>query len=355
MNLAMNRAFGRMSAVIFLMAAVIFQPHVSWSQEDVDPFDKSFTLYWENDGFTDSDDDGDYTNGVKLALSRIYTPAKDKRSSIKRWMFEHLPLMGDPEARRATTFSIGQSIYTPDDTESTILVTDDRPYAGYVYAGFAFSSNSGTRRDVWEFEIGVVGPWSLAEESQELAHEAYNGESPEGWDNQLDNELGLGVAFESRWRSGRLGNRHGFSADLIPHAGARLGNIATYANVGAEIRFGWLVPEDFGTCPIRTGCVTDSSLAAVDSFSRGGRPQLGIYLFITLDGRAVLQNIFLDGNTFEDSHSVDKKTLVGDLKGGVAINYGRFRLTYAYVLRTEEFEERDDEHQFGTISLSYLY
>ena len=344
-----------MTAVMLVAVVIMARPHVSWSQEDSEPFDKSFTVYWENDSFTDPDDDGDYTNGLKLAWSRIYTPANQNRHSIKRWVFEHLPLMDDPEARRATTFSIGQSIYTPEDTDRTTLVTDDRPYAGYAYVGFAFSSNTGTRRDVWEIEIGVVGPWSLAEETQNVAHEAINGESPEGWDNQLENELGLGVAFESRWRLGRLGNKGGFSADLIPHVGARLGNVATYANIGAELRFGWLVPEDFGTCPIRTGCVTDSSLGTENRFFRGGRPRFGVHLFITVDGRAVFRNIFLDGNTFEDGHSVDKKTLVGDLMGGVAMNYGRFRLTYAYVMRTKEFEERDDDHQFGTISLSYLY
>jgi len=38
-----------------------------------------------------------------------------------------------------------------------------------------------------------------------------------------------------------------------------------------------------------------------------------MYLFAFVDGRAVGRDIFLDGNTFTDSHSVTRKTFVGDL------------------------------------------
>jgi len=33
----------------------------------------------------------------------------------------------------------GQNIYTPDDIETTALVTDDRPYAGYLFAAFSIN------------------------------------------------------------------------------------------------------------------------------------------------------------------------------------------------------------------------
>ena len=42
------------------------------------------------------------------------------------------------------------------------------------------------------------------------------------------------------------------------------------------------------------------------------------YLFAGLEGRAVFRNIFLDGNTFTDSHSVDSKHFVGDIQAGLA-------------------------------------
>ncbi len=341
-------------AKTMLLAAILFAcPCLSLAEGDREPYHKAFTVYWENDSFTGTD--RDYSNGLKLTWSKGYTPSQDKKRSIKRWMFEHLPLMNEPEARRATSFFIGQNIYTPEDTDRADLVTDDRPYAGYSYIGFGFITNTGVRRDVWEFEIGIVGPSSKAKATQDLVHEALDVDRARGWDNQLENELGLNLTYESKWRLGHYGSSRGFSADVIPHLGGRIGNIAIYANAGAEFRFGWSVPEDFGTCPIRPGCNTSASFGSDPGYSRGGRTQFGIYLFIATDGRAVLRDIFLDGNTFQDSHSVDKEPLVLDLMGGIAMHYGRFRLNYALVRRTKEFEERDDNHTFGTVSLSYLY
>src|SRR3546814_3846176 len=38
----------------------------------------------------------------------------------------------------------------------------------------------------------------------------------------------------------------------------------------------------------------------------------GLYHFVSAEGRLMVRNIFLDGNTFEDSHSVDKYPRVFD-------------------------------------------
>ena len=73
-------------------------------------------------------------------------------------------------------------------------------------------------------------------------------------------------------------------------------------------------------------------------------------------GRAVARNIFLDGNTFADSDSVDKIPFVADLNAGLAITYGRVRTSYAIVYRTKEFHEQDsDGDVFGTITLGIRF
>ena len=76
------------------------------------------------------------------------------------------------------------------------------------------------------------------------------------------------------------------------------------------------------------------------------------YLFAGLDGRAIARNIFLDGNTFRDSHDVDKKILVGDANVGLAIGYDDYRLSYTLNYRTKEFDGQDDPSIFGSISLT---
>jgi lipid A 3-O-deacylase len=67
------------------------------------------------------------------------------------------------------------------------------------------------------------------------------------------------------------------------------------------------------------------------------------------------RNIFLDGNTFEDSRSVDKKILVGDLEAGIAITFGDVRLAYTHVYRTEEFHGQEDADLFGTLNLTIRF
>ena len=69
---------------------------------------------------------------------------------------------------------LGQNIYTPADTTSYQLVAEDRPYAGWLYFGFGFAANQGSRRyDKLELEIGVVGPLSFAEEVQTFWHSLF--------------------------------------------------------------------------------------------------------------------------------------------------------------------------------------
>ncbi len=67
------------------------------------------------------------------------------------------------------------------------------------------------------------------------------------------------------------------------------------------------------------------------------------------------RDLFLDGSTFEDSHSVDSRPLVGDLLVGAAVTFGRMKLSYAQVFRTREFDGQRDGHEFGSVSLSITF
>lgn len=338
----------------FLICFVIgITPDVSWSQEIQEPYTKAITLYWENDSFTGTD--RDYTNGIKLTWSQSYAASENEKFGLKNWMMNQLPLMDNPDAQRATSFSIGQNIYTPEDSTRKDVVIDDRPYAGFSYVGFGFVSNIGKRQDVWEIGVGMVGPLSQAESAQDRVHDVIGADRAQGWDNQLENEIGLELICETKWRLWHVGNHHGFGIDFIPHLGGGVGNIATYASTGAKMRFGWLMPQDFGTCPIRPGCDAGSTLGDELGVTGGNANKFGIHFFTAFEARAVLKDIFLDGNTFQDSHSVDKELLVADLMSGIAVHYGSIRMNYTYVLRTKEFKQQDDNHAFGAVSITYVY
>ena len=79
------------------------------------------------------------------------------------------------------------------------------------------------------------------------------------------------------------------------------------------------------------------------------------YFFASAEGRAVARNIFLDGNTFSDSHSIDKETWVGDFQLGFAFMIDSMRITYAQVFRTSEYVGDESLSSFGTFSLSLKF
>jgi lipid A 3-O-deacylase len=325
-----------------------------WAEEKKNKTFDTFTFYWENDLFAATD--RDYTNGFKLTWSTPYLTNRED-SRLPGWSYpvlNLLPMVNDPTSFRAISISLGQDIFTSEDTDAEELIVDQRPYAGYLYLAFGFHSKKGNRKDTWEIGLGVVGPASQAEQAQNLVHDIIGSDRANGWDNQLKDEPILEVICESKWRllHSELGN--GFGYDFIPHLGGAVGNMAIYANTGAELRFGWNLPENFGSCPIRPGCETGAAFdIPLDTFFR--RSRFSVQLFTAVDGMGVLHNIFLDGNTLKDSHSVDKENFVADLMAGLAISYGRYKFSYSYVYRTKEYKSQSDPQVFGSIQFSFTF
>jgi hypothetical protein len=83
--------------------------------------------------------------------------------------------------------------------------------------------------------------------------------------------------------------------------------------------------------------------------------RLGCHFFAGFNTSAVLRNIFLDGNTFRDSHSVDKKPFVLQGIAGVAVIVHRFKITYAYVYQTKEYETQNEDQEYVSMTVSYSF
>ncbi len=315
----------------------------------------TFSFLFENDLFGDTD--RNYTNGVKLTwVSPDLTHYKDS-GKLPDWslpLIHRLPFINEPGLQRNVAFSVGQKIFTPEEIERRDLITDDRPYAGWLFFATAFHNKNVKRLDTIEVELGVVGPAALAEEAQNFVHETRGIAKAEGWDHQLENEPGVALIYERKWRVAEAHHASGWGFDVIAHAGGALGNVYTYGNGGAELRLGWNIPVDFGSSLIRPG--GDNSAPADSSDPRFlMQGKYSVHAFAGVSGRAILRDIFLDGNTVADSHSVDKENFVGDILLGASAIFGNVKLSYAQVLRSKEFEGQDSGHNFGSVSLSYSY
>ena len=302
--------------------------------------DSIVTLQFENDFFGNSD--GQFSHGTRIAWMSPEDLVPDWAKALADWVPRF-----DIALSKRIVYSLGQSMFTPSDISRRELIPDDRPYAGWLYAGFGLVSVGADFLDNLELNIGVVGPWSFAEETQKRWHELFNFRRPEGWDNQLENEPGIQLNFERKWRAWESFSIETLGGDITPHIGVGLGNILTHGAVGVTLRLGEDLPNDYGPPRIRP------SLPGSDYFvSRGG---FSWYLFVGAEGRAVGHNIFLDGNTFRDSHSVDKQNFVADFQAGIVFFIGGARIAYTHVLRTEEFENQDGPVQFGALSASFRF
>ncbi|MCU0596044.1 MAG: lipid A deacylase LpxR family protein [Desulfobacterota bacterium] len=306
------------------------------------------SLQFEND-FFGGGTDRHFSHGTRIeCLTGPIQWMTDAADKLPWFASERARNNKKDELQARASFSLGQNMYTPEDTTALELIPDDRPYAGWLYAGFGMVANQGTRRfDKIELEIGVVGPYSFAEDVQTFWHSLLGLQVPQGWDNQLQNEPGVVLYYEQTRRFEKQNIGSGLDVDVLPFFGGALGNVFTYAEAGITLRLGSELEDDFGPPRIRP------SLPGSAYF----RPEKGFnwYVFAGIQGRAVLYNIFLDGSTFTDSHSVDKKPLVGDLQAGLVVQWSRFRITYTQIFRTEEFEGQDGGDIFGSLSLSYHF
>ncbi|HOU51361.1 MAG TPA: lipid A deacylase LpxR family protein [Smithella sp.] len=317
----------------------------------------TLTLYIENDSIGIGNTDRYYTHGTKLSwISQDLSKYRDLVTVP--WMhrlIERLPYLNDPENQRTVSMSLGQNIYTPEDHQRTDVIKDDRPYAGITYLGLGLHSRNQKHMDTFELGVGLVGRHSYAEDCQTWLHQFNHSDYPRGWNNQLHDEPILNLFLERKWKTVQVRTTQGFGFDVLPHLGLALGNAYSGAELGGEVRFGWNIPNDFGTHLIRPGSDSSSPLDDTDPrfFRRFHR--IGMHVFLAADGKAVARNILFDGNTFRDSHRVDKEPFVADFIGGIGLIIHQVKITYSLVYRTKEFETQRDEQCFGAIAISFTF
>ena len=300
-----------------------------------------FSFLLENDLF--SEDDDNYTSGIRFSL---LSPEYQKSHWIEK-IAAATPFF-DEFGKKRVSYSFGQSIYTPENILSKAIVPDERPYAGWLYGSVGLVSDTGSRLERLELTAGMVGPSSLAYQSQRDVHHVRGFLVPRGWDNQLKDEPGFILSYENAWKKYSDFGLFGMGGDVTPKIGFSLGNVHTNFSLGTSFRLGANLPADYGPPKIRP------RMSGSDYFSSS--KDFGWYLFADIEGRAVARNIFLDGNSFRDSHSVDKQVFVADAQLGLAMTLDDYRLAYTHVFRTKEFDTQNNAiESFGAITFSIRY
>lgn len=303
----------------------------------------------DNDIFG-SQDQG-YSNGLQLTLVspnlRDYT-TDPCIPGFARWVNRHLSALqpkGFEQRNMIGTFA--QGIFTPTDWSRRDLIEDDRPYAAVLLFGVGYNGRNEDRLHTTQLQVGILGPAALGEQAQNGVHGLIGDDKFRGWDNQLENEPVFRIVHERMRKFAPEAGANGWGWDAISHYGGSFGNLTTYANAGGELRFGRNLPDDFGSTPLRPAGENTAPIRQ----SRNHYTQ-GAHVFLHFDARWVLHDIALDGNTFHDGHSVDKREAVADIGYGFAWMLHRWKFALARYHSTREFDGQQEAPVFGSFTIS---
>jgi hypothetical protein len=303
----------------------------------------TLSLTIENDSFFGTD--RYYTHGFRLQY--MHQP-----NELPKWSsttLDNLPTMGLEVERRRIGFALGQELYTPANISRRSLQEFDRPYGAWLH-GSLIMRRAGMlagmypAMDEFELDIGVVGPEALGEDTQRWWHKVTDYAEPRGWDHQIELEPAIQLYLT---RSVQIGFRRDdyWGLDIVPHGRIALGNVYVYGEVGTLFRVGYNLPSEYVVSPME-------SFSTHPSYDP---PDWSVYAFAGADGRVVGRNIFLDGNTFKDSHNVDKELFVADLRVGGAVRYKGFETVVSVVHRTREFELQTEDENFMSITFQFHF
>lgn len=312
----------------------------------------TFVLYFENDLFYNTD--RYYTNAVQ---ARYITPPL-RALSENAFLPDALDGLMDGaqqfHSRESKQYNIsiglGQVLYTPDNTATPELQRYDRPYAAHLYGFIALHAKQDMMMDTTELALGIVGPSAQGETAQNEVHRLRDMETAKGWNNQLRDEPTAMLTWTRNYRLNPDAGGAGWGWDVLPYHSLTVGNVLTQAAAGGELRYGWNVPRDFGTSLIRPGASIDAPTDNPDLQQKNDG--FGWYFFAGAEGRAVARNMFLDGNTWRNSHSVAKNSFVAELNGGVAVIIDGIRVAYNHVYVTEEFSRQKSGQNYGSITVA---
>jgi lipid A 3-O-deacylase len=340
----MRRRFPRLTLALVIIAGAfvgIQDPARSQDRERITVLDENDSLFFNSDKH--------YTQGFRVSdLHPVRTPGF--WNGAFDFLGSFAPIFA-PGGDRQESLFLGQSIFTPKNTRISPPDPRDRPYAGWLYVGTSLlqQTDKGVLEN-FELGLGFVGPGALGEQVQNTFHQFIAAETAKGWGSQLQTEVGAVVSYERKLRIPLLGD-NGFGLDIIPQAGATVGNIFTYADIGGLLRIGKGLAADYGPSRVRP------SLSGADYFDESGLDDgRAIYFFAGTQGRAVARNIFLDGNSFRASRSVPKKNLVGDLQAGFSASWSRsLRLDVSVVMRSQEFRGQHGTDDICTAALTFTW
>jgi lipid A 3-O-deacylase len=315
----MKRSLLALSVFTLLSANVVAQD-----------FKHEFGFTSDNDSYLAQGSDRYYTNGLFINY-RFAGPQKELSENLEKKIFE---------------ISAGQKMFNPKSGFAPDPARQDRPFAGYLYAGVAVSwfhkNETGLKAGI---EVGTTGPNSLAEGGQKLLHRTVGFYTPTGWEYQIKNELTANIGLQyTKLLYRPESNTTDFSFEGYANAGT------IFNGLGAGILF-------------RAGNINQLFNSAYTNSVIGNNPKTKalvkreFFFYAKPQLNFVAYDATIQGSLFNNDSPVTfgVKPLVFAQQFGVDYSSQRFTIDFGVIFKTKEVKSTAKAHQYGSITMYYRF
>lgn len=285
----------------------------------------------ENDLYTSLYNDQYYTNGLEF----FYRYEGTSTAEII--------------ARRIWEFRIGQYMYNPQSVYASEPATQDRPYAGYLFAqGGVNLFMNGENVFKTNLQLGVVGRESGAEEAQKFLHNLLHYPRVQGWKYQIATTPAVQLnAFYSKKVYLKTYSR---KTDFHLQAEAQLGTIWRSASAGIMSRISLKGDLEH--------MAYSSMYGAAMKEDRNYSNRRELFLYVNPRLQYMNYDATIQGSPFNDKSPVTYSVIPFRFNAEAGIKYGRGHFNYSYSFNYRSKEARNrviTGYYYGSIQVGYLF
>ncbi len=285
--------------------------------------DGYFRFNYDNDLFANQDHD--YTQGFSFELVS---------KSLEKNPLNNL-LVTPNSSSIKYGLALEHNVFTPTNISDTTINYSDRPFtAGIMLRSFAISTNLDTKSRLnSSFSIGVMGPLAFGKQMQTAIHKAIDGVAPNGWRNQLKNDVI--VNYELSYEKQLFRYRNLFA--IQPRISVRAGTLYT----GADLAL-----------PITLGIINSP-------FSGDDENKFLVYLYSQPSVSVIGYDATFQGGVFSRDNLVTVPTsqmerITAQYQYGLIIQTGALYLEYGYTLQTRQISTGAPA-KFGGFKLGFKF
>jgi hypothetical protein len=299
--------------------------------------DRSFNIYWENDGTflkPNHSTDRHYTDGLKTSFT--HEPNTKWLRDFGRWNDFG---KNDANVNTAIGYFFGQNMFTPDHADKPEKRThEDQAFAGWLYGGAFAQRATQDQMEHFEISLGIIGPASLADRTQRFIHKSLRIEVPKGWEDQLADEFAADFTWFKRQQIKGPLLRRTPDFDTQVEYGFTAGTVHRNATLGLIARLGKNLPNDFGPGRLEAPACAAGAIARNRSY---------FYIFGRAGAKFVQFDRLLTG--------LDERTVVGQFQAGVVWRRNSFQISYSQTFLTREYREQPEADAYGALNLTWYF